>query len=308
MTEALQSERRAQVTVAISTSDRSELLDRCIKGLLSGDVLPHDVVVIDQSRDDRTRQVVEQFGDGPVPIHYVRHDGRGLAISQNLAFNRAESPIIAVTDDDCVPARSWVATIDRLLGQAPSLDVLTGRVLPLGDEQPGLYAVSSRTGMQRVVLDHHAMPWEVGSGNNFAVRRDIVLRVGGNDERLGPGAPGRGGVDMDLFYRLLRAGARIMYEPDSLVYHERATRAGRLGRRVPYGYGMGACCSIWLVRGDGHALRVLARWLMMRLRRLLGGVRAANGLLVYEETLVLVGTVGGLIYGLRAEVPQRLAR
>ena len=105
---------------------------------------------------------------------------------------------------------------------------------------------------------------------------------------------------MDLFYRLARAGARIRYEPEAVVYHERAHQTSRLARRGPYGYGMGACCSLWLRQGDANALRVLARWGLMRTRRLAAGLVQGNRLRVHEETLVLAGTLGGLLYGWRA--------
>ena len=118
-------------------------------------------------------------------------------------------------------------------------------------------------------------------------------------------APGRGAVDIDLFYRFLRAGARVRYEPTLLVHHARATRAERLARRSPYGYGMGAACAKWLRERDAHALGVFAAWLALRLVRLvraglhrrLGGVR--------EELLVLAGTVRGLAWGLYALEPAR---
>jgi GT2 family glycosyltransferase len=162
--------------------------------------------------------------------------------------------------------------------------------------------------MVRIAFDHSAMPWDIGSGNNFAVKRDWFNRIGGNDERLGPGSSGRGGVDMDLFYRLVRAGARARYEPEALVYHERTSSAGRIARRVPYGYGMGACCALWLCQQDTNALRVLGRWLAMRLWRLAGGLRRREWMLVYEEMLVLFGTMRGLMYGFRVHRVAHIAR
>jgi GT2 family glycosyltransferase len=150
-----------------------------------------------------------------------------------------------------------------------------------------------------VEFQQNAMQWDIGSGNNFAVKREWLNRIGGNDERLGPGSPGQGAVDMDLFYRLLHAGARIRYEPDLVVYHARTTEAGRISRRIPYGYGMGACCRIWLRQKDHQALRVLARWFLLRMRRLWEGIRKGHWMLIYEELLVLTGTIRGFIAGRR---------
>jgi GT2 family glycosyltransferase len=298
-------EQASQLTVAISTLNRPEALSSCLTALLSGERLPGEIVVVDQSRDDRTRVVVENQETGGVTLRYFRHEGRGLGAAQNFAIAHAVFPIVAVTDDDCCPAPDWVARIEQAFSLSSRLDGITGRVLPLGPDMPGSYAVSSRTSSMRVDFDRHAMPWDIGSGNNFAVKREWLNRIGGNDERLGPGSPGQGAVDMDLFYRLLRAGARIRYEPDLVVYHARTTKAGRISRRIPYGYGMGACCRIWLRQKDGQALRVLGRWFLLRIHRLMDALQNRHWSLVYEEILVLAGTVGGFTNGLRLSMANR---
>jgi GT2 family glycosyltransferase len=256
-------------------------------------------VIVDQSQDERTRIAVENQESRGVEIKYFHHAGRGLGAAQNIAIAQACHPIVAVTDDDCQPAPDWVARIEQAFAAPSQLDALTGRVLPLGPDAPGSYAVSSRTSAVRVDFDSNAMPWDVGSGNNFAVKREWLNRIGGNDERLGPGSPGQGAVDMDLFYRLLRAGARIRYEPDLVVYHARTSKAGRISRRIPYGYGMGASCRMWLQQNDPRALQVLRRWFRLRASRLWEGLRKRHWMLVQEEFLVLAGTIGGFINGLR---------
>ncbi len=295
----------ANLTVAISTRNRSGALARCLDAFLSGEVVPREIVIVDQSDDNRTRLIVERHQSSSVPIIYIRHEGCGLGASQNIAISHAKCPIVAVTDDDCIPTPWWIATIEQAFAQPNRIDVLTGRVLPLGPEKPGWYAVSSRTSTVRTEFSSNTMPWHIGSGNNFAVKRDWLTRIGGDDERLGPGSPGQGGVDMDLFYRLLRAGARMRYEPESLVYHERTSKAGRIARRGPYGYGIGACCSIWLRQGDRNALRVLVRWLAMRGQRMVGGLLRGHWQLAHEEVLVLCGTFRGLVYGLRVRDEAR---
>jgi len=292
-------QQRAQITVAISTLNRPESLASCLEIILSGERLPAEVVIVDQSQDDRTRVVVENQETHGVEVKYFHHAGRGLGAAQNVAIAHACCPIVAVTDDDCHPAPDWIARIEQAFAPPSQLDGLTGRVLPLGPDTPGSYAVSSRTSTVRVDFDRDAMPWDVGSGNNFAVKREWLNRIGGNDERLGPGSPGQGAVDMDLFHRLLRAGARIRYEPDLAVYHARASKAGRISRRIPYGYGMGACCRMWLQQKDPRALQVLGRWFLLRMNRLLEGIRKRHWILVHEELLVLAGTIGGFTDGLR---------
>lgn len=291
------------VAVSISTRDRADAVGRCLDALLAGELLPAEIVVVDQSRDAATEAVVAARAGGPVPVRYVRHAGSGLGASQNVGFRAAEAPVVAVTDDDCIAAPEWLRTVAEAFAASPSLGAVTGPVLPLGPPRPGFTPVSSRPSLAPRRFDGRSVPWDVGSGNNFAVRREWLERIGGNDERLGPGSPGLGGVDMDLFYRLLRAGATIAYEPAAIVYHELASQRDRLARRRPYGHGMGAACALWLRQGDAYGLRVLAAWLGLRGRRLLGGLRRREWRLVYEELLVLEGTLRGLLHGARVATP-----
>src|SRR6266498_984930 len=103
----------ADLTVAISTLHRPDALSVCLQMLLAGDVLPAEIVIVDQSQDDETRQIIESCDTRLVSLVYIHHDGRGLGAAQNLAIQSATHPIIAVTDDDCEPASNWVAMIEQ---------------------------------------------------------------------------------------------------------------------------------------------------------------------------------------------------
>src|SRR5918996_719921 len=169
--------RRAEISVAISTRHRPEALARCLDALAKGEVLPAEVVVVDQSRDERTHRVVEERRGGPLSLIYVRQDAQGLAVAQNAAVARTAQPVVAVTDDDCIPAPGWLAVIEKAFAE-PGLDGLGGRVLPLEPEGDKIYPVSSRTSTVRRDFQGWAAPWEMGSGNNFAVRRQVWDRIG----------------------------------------------------------------------------------------------------------------------------------
>jgi GT2 family glycosyltransferase len=288
----------ARISIAISTLDRPQALSRCLESLRSGLLQPGDIAVVDQSPTESARAVVEQHA-GVLPVTYVHQARRGLGVGQNAAVRTTREGVVAVLDDDCVAAPDWLATVARVFGERADLGVVGGRVLPLGPEAPGLYPVSSRISVTPREFRGEGLPWDIGSGNNFAVRREWFERVGGCDERLGPGSPALGGVDMDLFHRLLRAGAVIRYEPDAVVFHERQPRSERLARRYPYGRGMGACVALWHRQGDRSAKRVLRAWLALRCRIAASAIRHGRWGEVQEEALVLWGTLAGLIHGAR---------
>lgn len=291
--------RPTTITVAVSTRDRPDSLGRCLDSLAAGERAADEIVVVDQSTNPDTGQVVARWRErnAGLTTTYVRHDARGLGAAQNAAFARASHPVIAVLDDDCVAHSDWLRVIESRLNDRPDLDVVTGRVLPLEAVGARTFPVSSRVSEVRREFTGRALPWDVGSGNNFAVRRAALERVGGCDDRLGPGSPAQGGVDMDLFHRLLRTGSRILYEPDAIVCHERQTREERKARRPMYGRGMGAAIALWHREGDRSSAFMLREWTRLRIRQMRLAAVRGDWTDVSDELTMLVSTVQGLSHG-----------
>jgi O-antigen biosynthesis protein len=290
--------RRAEVSAALAACDRPEGLVRCLRGVLSGTVLPAEVIVVDQSRDEGVATALASVAV-PVPLQYFRMSREGLSASRNAAWTRATRPAVAFTDDDCVPDVEWIQVVDERLAGDPDLAAVSGRVLPLGEERPGTYVVSPRTSQHSREYAGRAVPWLVGTGGNFTVRRAWLERVGGFDPRLGAGSPGRAAEDAELIYRLLGQGARVRYDPRAVVYHERQTAAQRLSSRRGYGHGIGAFSAMYLRRGDGFAGRLLAGYLRDQAASLARAAVRGDWFLVRRRMRALRGCGAGVLYGLR---------
>lgn len=270
--------------------------------------MPSRVVVVDQSTMaaaatlDVVRSLRQRLGGPEDRVVHLPSTG-GMARGQNDGLSQITEDVVLVTDDDCVPARDWVAVASATLAARPALGLVGGRVLPLEPTADAPYAVSSRPSTTGADLDATSDPWHLGSGNNFAVRRQVIAAVGGNDERLGPGARFGGGADMDLFRRIMRTGVPCRYEPAMLVHHARATALQHRHRRVPYGYGIGIAGALWWRQGDRRAPAIVGRYVAMRLRRIRRGLRSRNLRAVRDEALILWGTAGGVLRGLTLTDP-----
>ena len=284
------------MTVAVSTAQRASSLGRCLASLLAGDRIPEEIVVVDQSRDEESRRVVDSLEADGVSVVYVRDSGKGLSASRNLALARAARPIVSFIDDDCVATPGWLSAIHSAF-ETSGASCVTGPVLPLGSPQDDRFAVSSRTDMTARSFVGTVAPWLAGTGGNLSLRPGSLGDGPVFDIRLGAGSPGRAGEDLDLLRRMLRDGHSVRYSPEVVVLHEQQPLKRRLSTRFGYGHGVGAACSLWLRGGDRYGLQVLLAWLRMRLGLLAAGLRERRAAALREEALVVAGTLRGLLYG-----------
>lgn len=287
------------LSVVVATVDRPEGVRRCLDAILSGRLLPSEIIVVDQGGRPETEAIVAAAGGDGVPVRMVRDGRRGLSASRNAGLRAGTGEIVVVTDDDCRPDPGWLEAVATAFERFPETVAVTGRVLADGSPEEGL-ATSLRTASDPRAFSGPVEPWLVGTGANFAVRRRTALGFGGYDERLGTGSPGRAAEDMDLIHRLLSAGRTIRYEPAMLVFHARETPEHRRATRWGYGHGIGAMCALGSRRGDRRSPALLGRFALMRARRLRDAAAAGDPGAVRDELTMLSAIVAGVVYGLRA--------
>jgi len=95
------------LTIAICTRGRPVELGRCLERLISlqREDLEFDVLVVDNApTDDRNLSVVSSYPT----IRYLVERTPGLSVARNAAIRAATGDVIAFTDDDVVPDRSWI--------------------------------------------------------------------------------------------------------------------------------------------------------------------------------------------------------
>jgi len=207
-----------RITVGVATCGRPEGLARCLAGLLEQTEPAFEIVVVDQAPGAAARAGSAQAG-----ARYVEQERRGLSASRNRALVECTGDVLAVTDDDCVPDPGWIAGLAAALTREPAPAAVSGPILPpRGEQPPGTYAISLRESEAPVDHAGGVPPWQAGSGANFAAAAERLRALGGWDERLGTGSPGRAAEDADLLYRLLRDGGTVRYEPTAVVRHAHA--------------------------------------------------------------------------------------
>jgi len=297
------------VSVVVPTYDRPHDLRECLSSLSAqATERPLEIIVVDNHpASGLTAPVVEEFPG----VTLVSEARPGRAYASNRGFAAARGEIIASIDDMVAPPE-W---LEKLLSPFVHADVavVTGNTLPLELETAAQRLFEEYGGFWRGVsrleadgqwfgsFRRRAVPtWELGGTGNAAFRANILAhpQIGLMDEALGAGTPTGTGEDIYLFYKVLKVGYTITYEPSAYAWHKHRREMDALRAQI-YGYHKGHVAyhlTTWLRDRDPRALITLAVLLpKYRLRHLAGYVKGRLlGRDYYPLGLILLEIRGNL--------------
>ena len=228
------------ISVIVCTRDRGADFATTVDSVLSGEMRPSEIVVVDQSADDRTLHASRRF-EGAPGFRYCRVASVGLSRARNAGLALARGELAAFTDDDCAVSRDWLAGIARAFERDARIGVVHGNVLAAPhDRRLGFTTAYVRDAPLYAASmgDKHLAE---GIGANMAVRRVVWEAVGGFDDLLGAGGLFRSAEDMDFSMRALQRGFAVYDTTQGHVVHS-GFRRWDDGDRIVYDYlyGIGA--------------------------------------------------------------------
>jgi O-antigen biosynthesis protein len=295
------------VSVVVATYDRPDQLRNCLR-CLTTQKTPRsvEILVVDNHSDSRlTPPVVSEFPG----VLLVREARQGLSYARNAGITASNGKIIISTDDDVAMPADWM---EKLVAPFARDDVMvvTGNVLPMELETPaqGLFETYGGLGrgFERREVDaswfesfgRRAVPtWTLGSTANAAFRATIFSDpgIGLLDEALGAGTPTGCSEDTYLFYKVLRTGHTLVYEPSAYVWHNHRRDMKSFQRQI-YSYSKGHAAYHLTTLIQDHDLRAifrlgweLPRWHLRRITESL--LRKRN----YPFSLIMTELVGNLV-------------
>jgi glycosyltransferase involved in cell wall biosynthesis len=201
-----------EVSVVTATHNRAERLGLLIDALRRQS-LPasrFEVIIVDDGSSDGTAALLEreQARNGLALRSIAIETAGGPAAARNRGWQAASAPLVAFTDDDCVPTTDWLATMLAVATADAAGDVIVqGRTLPRPEEM-GDMSPFARTLLVTGPSPHFETC-------NIAYPRALLERIGGFNERY----PAPAGEDTDLGSRAIAADASLRFAPEALVHH-----------------------------------------------------------------------------------------
>lgn len=252
-------ERAPSVSVVIPTRNRPgsalETLRSVLRSRYPRDRL--EAIVVDNGSGEDERVDPSQLdAETDVSVRLLSEEVPGGSNARNAGLRAARGEIVAFTDDDVLVDPDWLAFLawsfergDRV-GGAAGLTVARELETPAQVWYEGF--ASAGRGFGRRLLDRREPPadrplfpftvGDLGSGENFAFRRELLLELGGFDPALGTATPTLGGEDVEAMLRVLLADRQVVYEPAAIARHAHPREFEQLERRVwGYGVGLTAC-------------------------------------------------------------------
>lgn len=233
-------ENRAEppLSLVIPSRNRADLLRQCLASVRQHAPVGTEVIVVDDASE---WGVISQTAKEFASVRVFRSEKpRGFSAAVNLGIRNARAAIVEVLNDDIEVEQGWADAALRLFHERPQVVAISPLVLrfdsryalPRIDSAGDCYHLggfAQKRGNGALLADRPLQTEEVfgASGSSAFFRRAALEQIGFFAESLGSYFE-----DVDVSFRLRRMGGKILFVPESRVWHHVHASFGRPDRRL----------------------------------------------------------------------------
>lgn len=207
-----------KISLILATIGRSEDVGHLIRSLAAQSERRFELIVVDQNSDDRLIRFLDEGRDLGTELLHLRLDRPSLSGARNLGLAHATGEIVAFPDDDCWYEPDTIKSVLAAFTEDASRDGIIGHWVEQAaaqNRQPHPERLSSQA-------------WRNFRGGNASsitlfIKRELLSRLGGFDERFGVGRWYGAAEETDFMLRALSTGANLASCPDVRVHHRFST-------------------------------------------------------------------------------------
>jgi len=222
------------LSIVIPTHRRMDLLRACLAAALRHAPAECEAIVVDDGSPGGQATTVAQAFTG---VRVVRRERTGgFALAANAGIRASSGAIVELLNDDTEVQPGWAEAAirhfdDPAVAAVAPLALLwpDGKVIDSAGDRYDIGGIAGKRGHGELLSELYlsACPVFGVSASSGFYRRSALEEVG-----LFPESFGSYFEDVDLAFRLRRAGYQAIYEPASRVLHHGSASFGRTGRRL----------------------------------------------------------------------------
>jgi GT2 family glycosyltransferase len=229
-------------TVGVVTYGRPEHVADLLESLLEQTLVPPEILVVDDSHADRTRETIgayrDRFARAGADLRYLARVGPdSMPGARNTVLNCSDGDIVCFLDDDVVCSPEWFETVLGVFEHQLDVTAVGGPAISVDGElelrrevrrdpenQNRIDAFGRTVSRAKNWIPPEPVDTQRLEGANMSFRREALAEVGGFDLDYDRG-PAKF-EEVDTMARLVRRGDRLVYHPDALVHHFEASEGG----------------------------------------------------------------------------------
>jgi GT2 family glycosyltransferase len=218
-----------RLSVILPTCNRANILKKTLQAYQRqlGQERIAEILVVDDGSTDQTVNVVHDSArSSSTPIRYLGQENKGLAAARNHGIREAQGQIVLLGDDDIIPSPHMVAEHLAWHDKYPEPAIAVVGAVPWSPELCPT-PLMKWWGLNGLQFREQEVYWPAGLYCNTSVKLNFLRENGIFDERFRY----YGYEDVELSYRLVKKGFRMLYNPNCIGYHYKRVTFSDICRR-----------------------------------------------------------------------------
>lgn len=225
-------------SMIIGTLNREKAIKYCLKSLLEQNYENYEIIIIDQSDNDKTEKYVKNLSEKR--IKYMHVDYKGLSRARNDALKLASGDYFCLIDDDAYYDSDYLLNASKLVKDRKT--IVSGYIYDTISERAFVKYNKKKENRQLSIRDITRICPSAG----LVIPLNVIEDVGFFDEKFGVGARYGAGEETDLLLRSIKRGYKVIYSSKLYLKHpvpkinNIANEDLNIKKRISYYNGCGA--------------------------------------------------------------------
>ena len=207
----------APVSLVLSVLNEGDRLRQTIDSALSAELLPAEIVVVDDGSTDGCADRLERAEDGIPPVRVFHRPHEGIAGARTYGASVATEQMLVFLDAHCCADSNWLEPLVELIGRYPdaiAVPTVANTARP-PDRGCGARLINDVMSYQWITSNPPPIKVGIAPGGCFAIRSKLLRDLGGFACMRDFGVE-----DVELSLRAWRFGCPVRTVPQSCVRHD----------------------------------------------------------------------------------------